>query len=474
MKHPTASTFGATLKMLLEKKHIAPGALGRIIGDTNSVRRAISEMLSARMRQKVFDAICSHSVFSDDELQLLSASLEVSRLGKAKFLYFSALDAWMHSPGCTAERTCPLSRSNEIAVALDSFDQKEELAILCVNSMYKPVMEQFRRLLQNPDRPVSIRHYLTPIPPEGSISGYLSLARELIFDLRYHALIPQSYEDAAPPLPLYGNLLVLRGTVQGNPHEMIFTVVSGEEFFPFPGRDLLGAYDYFHHIMEHTLASRPLLARPTESMDFSSTCLEFLGYEMSRKTIVLSPGLRNVVMPPAVFKAAVRSDAALTSDRLNRTISQHTKRFQYSNSTRKPRVLITSVSGLQQFLKTGRTQDHPSVLRTLEPEERLSLLDVILRHSANNQKLSFRLLKTGAPQPPCQLCCHNQLAVTFHYAGQPHRTTAPYATILSESFANEMSEYLTEVVMESSCLPHGESLARLKQLRDEYAAAIGR
>lgn len=474
MKHLTASTFGATLKMLLDKNHMTPGALGRTIGDTTSVRRAINEMLSARLRQKVFDAIYAHSAFPDDELEMLYESLEVSRLGKAKFLYFSALDTWMGSAGFWPERTGLPPQSNELATALNRFDSAGELSILCINCLFKPVMEQFRRLLQNPDRPVNIRHYLTPVPPEGSISAYLSLAGELIFDLRYHALIPQNQKEVSPPLPLYSNLIAIRGTVQSEPHEVILTVVSGDEIYPFPGRDILGAYDYFLRIIERAPAPRQLLIRPAERTDFSSTCLELLGYEMGRKTIILSPGLRNAVMPPAVFRAALRSDASLTSDMLNRMISLHTKRFQYSISTRKPRVLITSLCGIQQFLKNGKTQDHPPVLRALEPDERLSLLDVILRHAAGNQKLSFRLLKAGSPQPPCQLCCHNQLAVTFHYASHPNRMTAPYVTLLSESFADEMSDYLTEVVMETCCLPASESLARLKQLRDEYAAAIGR
>ena len=74
MKCSAASTFGATLKMLLEKNRITPSALGRMIGDTTSVRRAISEALSDRMRQKVYEAICAKAVFSSGELELLRES----------------------------------------------------------------------------------------------------------------------------------------------------------------------------------------------------------------------------------------------------------------------------------------------------------------------------------------------------------------------------------------------------------------
>lgn len=470
MKCSAASTFGATLKMLLEKNRITPSALGRMIGDTTSVRRAISEALSDRMRQKVYEAICAKAVFSSGELELLRESLDVSRLGKAKYCSFTALESWMNS---AAERCCPLQPS-ELTAAIDAFDPEAELDILCINCLFEPVMALFRKMLQNPDRMLHIRHYLTPAPPYSTLSAYLAVARKLIFDLRYQVLFPHGYDPVVPPLPFYGNMVILRGTSGGEAHEAIFTLVSGSGIYPFPGQDVLGAYDYFNRIMEQTLNCHPLIARPSDPHDFNSTCLEFLSYEMNRKTTVFSPGLRIAVMPPAVFKAAIKPDAGLTGDRLCRMISQHTKRFQYSNSTRKPRVLITSVQGLQCFLKTGRTQDHPSILRTLEPEERLALLDVILRHCANNQKLTFRLLNGDAATPPCQFCCHHQLAVTFHHAGTPHRMTAPYATLMSGQFADELNDYLSEVVMENHCLPIAESLSRLKQLRDEYAATLKR
>lgn len=471
MKQPAASTFGAALKTLLEKNRITPSSLGRMIGDTTSVRRAINETLSDRMRQKVFESICSRAVFSGSELELLRESLAVSRLGMAKYCSFAALESWVQSD---TERCCGHLQPNELSSLMEQFDPEAELSILCVNCLFEPVMAQFRKILHNPDRAVHIRHYLTPSPANGSISAYLAVARKLIFDLRYQALIPHNDGAVTQPLPIYGNTIILRGTVNGKPHENVLTVVSDREFFPFPGQNLLGAYKHFNSIMEHTLTCQPLIIRPSDPHDFSSTCLEFLGYEMSRKTTVFSPGLRIAMIPPAVFKAAVKPEAGLSGDRLCRMVAQHTKRFQYSNSNRKPRVMITSAQGIQQFLKTGRTQDHPSVLRMLEPEERLALLDVILRYAANNQKLSFRMLKSDAATPPCQLCCHHQLAVTFHHAGTPHRMAAPYATLMSGRFAGEMSDYLSEIVMETSCMPACESLNRLKQLRDEYAAAIKR
>lgn len=462
--------FGETLKMLMQQHHLTPSALGALLGEAASLRRALNENLSAAKRSEIFHSICKLSIFSAAEEDTLRKALVISELGLERHLYLKSLDDWLRITSGTLQNPSGITAS-----FLDDFDSEWELSILCVNCLFDSVMATLRKLLQDPRRNVNIRHYVAICPPDRSISEYLRYAQNLIFDARYKAFTPGENYVGSANLPVDGNLILAKATKGSQCQERFYVVINEQDLRPFPVAEMAGMYDYYRELLDMPLAATPLLHHPEEPLDYSSTCLEFLSYEMNRKTFIFSPDMTMGVLPPNILEKAINHRQPLRlSDPVAhaRLLSLHARRYEYSNGTRKERCLISSCNGIRRFLSDGRLTDHSGMLRPFLPQERITLLDTILHHVANNAKLSVYLLKDNSRQPVYQIRCQHQLSVTLHKPSQTHWQEKPYVTLNSLAFADEMMDYLNHTIIAECCHDAKESLHMIGELRDAYAATL--
>ena len=462
--------FGETLKILMQQHHLTPSALGALLGEPASLRRALNENLSDAKRSEIFTAICKLAIFSAPEEEQLRKALSISKLGLERHLYLRSLDDWLQITSGTLQNP-----SGVTASFLDTFDNGWELSILCVNCLFDSVMAAFRKLLQDPRRNVHIRHYFAPGKPDRSISEYLRYAQNLVFDTRYRAFTPGRHFAGSANQPVDGNLLIIKAENGQQYQELFYVVINEQDLRPFPAPEMAGVYDYYKELLDIPLAAVPLLHHPEEPLDYSSTCLEFLSYELNRKTYIFSPDMTMGVLPPAILEKAInhRQPLKLTDPVAHaRLLSLHARRYEYSNDTHKERCLISSADGIRRFLSDGQLADHSGMLRPLEPEERIALLDTVLHYVANNPKLSIHLLKDHSRQPVYQIRCQHQLSVTLHKPSQVHWQEKPYVTLSSPAFADEMMDYLNHTILAKCCHDAKESLQMVGELRDTYAATL--
>ena len=462
--------FGETLKLLMQQHHLTPSALGALLGESASLRRALNENLSDAKRKEIFNAICRLSIFSAPQEEMLRKALSISELGLERHLYLRSLDEWQRITSGTL-----LNPSGVTASFLDGFDSNWELSILCVNCLFDSVMAAFRKLLQDPKRNVHIRHYFAPGSPDRSISEYLRYAQNLIFDTRYKTFTPGVNYAGSANQPIDGNLLIIKAENDKQYQELFYVVINEQDLRPFPIPEMAGVYDYYKELLDIPLAAVPLLHHPEEPLDYSSTCLEFLSYELNRKTYIFSPDMTMGVLPPTILEKAInhRQPIKLREPVAHaRLLSLHARRYEYSNDTHKDRSLISSLSGIRRFLSDGQLADHSGMLRPLLPEERITLLDTVLHYVANNPKLSVHLLKDDTRRPAYQIRCQHQLSVTLHKPALSHWQEKPYVTLCSQAFADQMMDYLNHTIVAECCHDATESLRMVGELRDAYAAAL--
>lgn len=468
MDYPHTVAFGATLEKLIKKHRLTISALGEQLGSTVTLRRALSETLSDNKRQEVYEGLCQLQLFSPEEEKLLAEGLEISRLGLPRYLYLRSLDRLIDVPPEPVSCAYQLANGQRLADYLQQLDSRMEISILCVNSLFEPLLSTFRSLLNNPARNITIEHFVAPSLPDKSLSEYLRHAGDLIFDTRYQIWIPGDPFVHASHLPVNGNLLIVRTKSRNAVQEVYFTLLDNEQAVPF-ALDCTGVYEYYHNLLHYPLNARALRAQPHRPSDYASVCLDFLGYELNRKTVILTPDLTLTLLPPAMIRTAFAdNDPKLSDALLDRLESFHSKRYQYVNCTHKSRILIASKAGIERFLQTGILSDRNQCMRVLHPKERLAMLETILYHTSTNNKLVFNLLKDDARHIPYHIRCHDKLGVTLINPSPVHDKQLPYVTLMSASLAAEMNDYLHSCFLEKNCYTGDESLRILQQLKNKY------
>ncbi len=468
MKHPHTTAFGATLEKLIKQHRLTISALGEQLGSTVTLRRALNETLSDNKRQEVYEGICKLQLFSPAEEAQLAEGLKISQLGLPRYMYLRTLEHLIEEPPAPVPCAYRLANGQLLTEWLHQFDSHTELSILCVNSLFDSLLSTFRSLLDNPARRIDIQHFVAPALPDKSLSDYLRHAGDLIFDTRYQIFIPGDNFINASHLPVNGNLLIVQVRNRGTIQEIFFTLIDEQQAQPF-GEDCTGTYEYYRNLLHYPLNARALRVQPQRPSDYTSVCLDFLGYELNRKTVILTPDLTLTLLPPSMIRKAFADHSPKLSDAsLDRLESFHSKRYQYVNCTHKSRFLIASKAGIEHFLQTGMLSDQNQAMRTLTTQERLATLDTILYHTSTNGKLIFKLLKDDVKHIPYQIRCHDKLGVTVINPSPAHDKQLPYVTLMSAALADEMNDFLHTCLLENQCLSSDESLQILKQIKSKY------
>ncbi|MBE5802715.1 MAG: hypothetical protein E7319_10585 [Clostridiales bacterium] len=468
-------TFGDTLTRLMKKYQLTASALGAQLGCKAALRRALNEDISDAKRRELYRAICALHLFSPEEETELKGSICVSKLGLSRYLYLTALNQLLYSGSCASQDTYWLDSGVTLSDFLTGISPEAEISIICINCVFPAILDAFHALLKDPTRRAEIRHYIAAAEPDRSISQYLLYTKELIFDERYIPFIPGKIFDNTAHLPIDGNMLIIRSRSGEHEQEYFFIIKTGNSLYQFLGGNCKGTYHFYRTLLDSPDSSVPLRTGARPPVDYSNTCLDLLGYELNRKTLVLSPDLSMALVPPSIVRSSIAEGGSGNSHTarllLDRMESLHAKRYDYTQLSRKERALLFAPDCLKRFLHTGRLIDHCAEMRAFTPSERLLIINAMLTHLEQNPNLSIHLFKMHPKQLQLQVRCHEKLGVTLYRDSSDNPHLLPYVTLQSETLANEMADYLL-YSRTTHCMSREESIDWLKRVRDEYAKCL--
>ena len=470
-------TFPECLQALMRRNQLTVAELAALSGSRTAVKQILADGATHAKREQLLRKIKEAGLFSPEDCNQLSASLEISRVGMQSYLFQQDIEHLFQWQPRHAQEPLRLQNGLPLTRQLSSLQTASQIDILCVNSCFQSVADVLLPLFQGA-RNIHMWHFLhVGAFQELRYSGYLNTFFPLLFDERYDAYSLESGENS-DVLAVGGNQLVIRARWERRSQEWAFTL-SDETLayaLPIPASD-----SWFALLSAMLRRMKPVPKTLRESMndsrDLYSLCMTFLSHELNRATYSVGNDVFFQQIPPQILCDAIREKEVISPDEIDRlyalALPIHERRYRNQYEKKKPTYQIMTIMGCRRFLDTGLCGDHFYAMRPFTPCERGVIFGQMLSAARQNPSFVPLLARDAHLLYRYSLICYDKLGLSLDLADADYNTESGYRStfLLCSRFTQPYTAYYLKRLASDGCYSREESLTLLQEL---YAAFLRR
>ena len=480
-------TFGECLTELLRKKHISVADLARRLNYRS--KTSISRMLRDEVRYESIEDFMNRLepmgawLMTQDELTALKDAMEVSRLGRARYLAYQ--DIWRLVSAPKQEQTVVVAECfgsaqvwtlRELA---DSWHGARKLNMCILNSGYDSLWGELDRLLKSrPELDCSIRHYLMVNDAPGALATQLGSLIPVFHDPRYQGFYQTNTMGHIGVGGSIDDFAVIRGEAEdGLPFTQVLNMQAEDRCLLYEVQRESEFDRFFDRMVEDACSGALSLKTQYPEQELIEGLIvitgRYLSCEQDRSTYCLAPDVCFELIPYDIL-CRVMFDSVLSGfdpeePQVKRLTGIHLARYNNIHEKKKPTVFMLSWESMKRFAETGRTTDHVAGMRAFWPEERAEIIRDVVRRCRENVYLSVRLLKPDRAVRGMTLTTHGGLGVYLLDSYTQYDVVKGHseAFILMPAFASMREEFFKDELIAKHTYSEAESLEMLTSLADK-------
>lgn len=471
-------TFSECFKKLMQRDQLTIGQLAALCGGRTTIKQILAGNGTHAQRERLLEKLKEAELFSPEDCQKLSASLEISRVGIKDYLFQKDIEQLFHWKARAAREPLRNQDGTLLTQQLSSLTTAGRIDILCVNCCFQSVIDMLLPLFQS-SRNIHMWHFLHSHSfRDLRYSEYLNTFFPLLFDGHYH---PYALETGADSdvLAVGGNQLVVRARwEEGKWQEWAFALADERLAYDLPAGTGAGWFALLASMLRGMKPSPTALRESmNDSKDLCSLCMTFLSHELNRAIYSLGNDVFFQQIPPEILCDAIADKGVIAPEDLNQlytlALPIHERRYRNQYEKKKATYQIMTVAGCQRFLDTGLCADHFYAIRPFTPQERAQIFGQILSAARQNPSFVPLLAKDARLTYRYSLICYEKLGLSLDLANADYNTENGYRStfLLCPNFTQPYTAYYLKRLAGERCYSREESLMKLQEL---YAAFLRR
>lgn len=482
MREP--KTFGECLGEMMRSKHISVADLTRRVNYRSNT--SISRLLRDEVRYASIEDFMERLepiaawLFTGEEMRRLKASMEVSRLGRARYCAYREIWRLVGQP---EDKKIPVTaqgfgnaRSGELDELIGFWHTARKLEMIMINSGLESLFSRLSRLLQErPDADISIRHYLAIQDSPGSLAEQLGAMMNVFHDPRYQGYYhAQNGKGKGWDSANTAHVMLVRGEDDEGEYTQMIVMMSENECVVYESRKMEDVMPFVRQVMDRVCRdSLPLKTRYPEQELLEGLIVisrRYLGCEQDRTIFCLAPDICFELIPMEILYNVMFDSVLKGCDPENEQIQElmriHQARYVNIHEKHKKTQFIFSWDSLCRFAETGRTTDHVAGMRAFTPMERAAIMRDIVRKCRENVYLSIRVLRPGIRVRGMTLTTYEALGVYLLDAYTQYDVVNGHseAFMLTPDFAETMEDFFRDELLAKHVCSEGESLGMMEDL----------
>lgn len=481
-------TFGECLNELMRKKHISVADLTRRVNYRS--KTSVSRLLRDEVRYASIEDFMERLepiaawLFNEEELKLLRSSMEVSRLGRARYCAYR--DIW-RLVGQPPKRKIPLeaqgfgaARNGELDELIGFWNTASRLELILINSGFESLFSRLSEMLESrPDADISIRHYLAIQDSPGSLAEQLGAMMNVFHDPRYQGFY-HTRQGAGKECRSGGDaahVALVRGEDEEGEYSQIIVMLSEERCLVYESRKMEDIVPFVQQVLNSVgSGALPLKTQYPEQELLEGLIVisrRYMGCEQDRAIYCLAPDICLELIPLEILYEVMFDSVLKGCDPENEQIREliriHSERYRNIHEKRKKTQFIFSWDSLRRFAETGRTTDHVAGMRAFTPKERAAIIKDVVQKCRGNVYLNVRVMKPEVPVRGMTLTTYESLGVYLLDAYTQYDVVNGHseAFMLMPDFAETMEEFFRDELIPNHTFSEGESLEMMERLAAE-------
>lgn len=481
-------TFGECLSELMRKKHISVADLTRRVNYRS--KTSVSRLLRDEVRYASIEDFMGRLepieawIFNEEEMRLLRASMEVSRLGRARYCAYQ--DIW-RLVGQPAKRKIPVAaqgfgeaRSGDLDELIGFWNTARRLELILINSGFESLFSRLSTLLESrPDADISIRQYLAMQDSPGALAEQLGAMMNIFHDPRYQGFY-HARQGGGPEYRIGGDtthVTLVRGEDADGEYSQMIVMLSEERCLVYESRKMEDFVPFVERIMDSVCSGAlPLKTQYPEQALLEGLIVisrRYMGCEQDRTIYCMAPDICFELISLEILYDVMFDSVLKGCDPENEQIRElmriHAERYRNIHEKRKKTQFIFSWDSMQHFAKTGRTTDHVAGMRAFTPAERAAIIRDVVHKCRENVYLNVRILKPDVSARGMTLTTYESLGLYLLDAYTQYDVVNGHseAFMLTPDFAETMEEFFRDELIPKHTFSENESLEMMEGLAAE-------
>ncbi len=424
-----AQMFGECLSDLMHKNHISVARLTQWVNYRS--KTSLARLLRDEVRYCSIADFMSRleqaegSLFSEREMERLREAMEVSRLGRGRWRTYRGI--WQFLRGSDAQRQVSIERFGKAQACsaqelTEKWHDARRLDILMINAGLDSFMSQVERLLvERPDLPCTVRHYLIMREEAGSMAVQLGALMRVLHDARYQVYCRVARQGAGEDGPgdRYHLVLVEGENSDGSSFFQMINLKNSDQWLLYENEnvEMLMPFvnSFLSDLWQNVLALKVEYPESGLLEGLTAISKRYLSCERERGTCCLAPNVCFELIPMEIlyevmFDSALRECKADT-EAVCALCEVHRARYENIYNKKEQTIFIFSREGMERFVRTGRTTDHVAGMRPFTAAERRRILDDLIEKSGQSQTVGIYILRPEIRIREMTLTTHDGLGV---------------------------------------------------------------
>lgn len=468
-------TFSQCLHHLMKKYQFTATSLSTLIGGGKAeLKKILTDDSTEARRTALYESLKNSRLFSQEDYEQMETALEVSRIGSVQYQFQQDMRCILEDNLPLFSRPICLDSGITLQERLQMLSSAQKVEVICFNCCFHSVMSVIKEHFSNPEKDISMFHFVHADAFKGAASGFVSVVFPMLFDKRYKPYAVQSTAENRVHA-IGGNILSIRAHYPTQSRQWTFLVVDAQQALELESAEKADIFSFCSKALRSAAPIMfPLKEIPAENDDFSSLCMNYLSHELNRATYSITNDLCFFQTPSDIAQSALIDKAmfseADTKSLLDRTLAIHEQRYQNHYQKRKYAYQVMSFSGCENFLKTGMFTDHFFGFRSFTLEERKRIFGEMLRCAREHRYFVPLLFKDHSFQCQYNLFCYEKLGVSFDKTDTDYDLRKGNRSIFLNftEFTNQYLQFFTGTLVKTKCHSAEESLALLEEMFSRF------
>lgn len=477
-------TFGECLSGIMREKHVSVADLARRMNYRS--KTSISRLLKDEVRYASIEDFMerlepmSAWLLTVDEMKQLQDSMEVSRLGRARYRAYQ--DIW-RLVGQSEVKKIPVTaqgfggaKSGELDELIGFWHTARRLEMILINSGFESLFSRLAGLLEaRPDADISIRHYLAIHDSPGSLAEQLGAMMNVFHDPRYQGFYHTRHSDNADwRSGDTAHVMLVCGEDEESEYCQVIVMLSEQQCIVYESRKMEDITPFVEQVMEQVCREALPLKTQYPQQELIQGLIvisrRYLGCEQDRGTCCLAPDICFELIPPEILYG-VMFDSVLAGcdpedEQIQKLYEIQQARYKNIHGKRKSTVFMFTWDSLVRFAQTGRTTDHIAGMRAFTPEERAAIIRDVVEKCRENGYLRIYILKPDIRIRGMTLTTHEGMGVYLLDSYTQYDVVKGHseAFILLPDFAEMLDDFFRDELIGKHTYSGAESLDMLERL----------